>query len=67
MRPEHTVMVIQRGETTETVSRPGHIELRAMLDFAKTAGGKLVTARHLRTPAAPGPAEVVRIIQGQNP
>jgi hypothetical protein len=65
MNTNHTSMVIHRAGTQEVVGRPGHLELRDALNFAHAAGGRLVTMRHLRVPAAKASPEVVRIVHGE--
>lgn len=62
---EHTVMVIRRGERSEVVTRPGHLDLRSAAGFAATHDAKLVVLRHLRQPPGAPQPTMVRIIQGE--
>lgn len=58
-------MVIRRGDRSEVVTRPGHLDLRTALDLAAANDGKLMVMRHVRQPPGAPQPTMVRIIQGE--
>lgn len=62
--PNHTMLIVHRGERREVVSRRGHLDLKTAVALATASGGALHAMRHLRELPERGRSELVRIVHG---